>query len=41
MPPDTKNATPEFPLDELLIFIGHRDDASAEADAIISHLFVG
>ncbi len=35
MPPDTRNATPEFPEDELLIFIGHSDDASAEANAIL------
>ncbi|MFZ4526702.1 MAG: NACHT domain-containing protein, partial [Chlorobium sp.] len=34
MQPDTRNATPEFPEDELLIFIGHSDDASAEALAI-------
>lgn len=35
MQPDTRNATPEFPPDELLIFIGHSDDASAEALAIV------
>ena len=35
MQPDTRNATPEFPPDELLIFIGHSDDASAEADAML------
>ena len=35
MPPDPKNATPEFPPDELLIFIGHSDDASTEANAIL------
>ena len=35
MKPDTRNATPEFPEDELLIFIGHSDDASAEAKAIL------
>jgi len=34
MQPDTRNATPEFPPDELLIFIGHSDDASAEAEAL-------
>ncbi len=36
MQPDTRNATPEFSEDELLIFIGHSDDASAEAEAIMS-----
>ena len=35
MPPVTKKATTEFPPDELLIFIGHSDDASAEANAIL------
>jgi hypothetical protein len=30
-----KHLSPEFPLDELLIFIGHSDDAKAEADAIL------
>jgi len=38
MQPDTKTtvpASPEFPKDELLIFIGHSDDASAEANAIL------
>ncbi len=35
MPPDTQNATHEFPLDELLIFIGHSDDASVEANAVL------
>ncbi len=35
MQPVTKNAMPEFPPDELLIFIGHSDDASAEANAIL------
>ena len=45
MPSDIKNTSPEFPPDELLIFIGHSDDASAEANAIkaleseIAHLF--
>ncbi|MGB7511649.1 MAG: hypothetical protein WBP54_10215 [Pelodictyon phaeoclathratiforme] len=34
MQPDTRNATPEFPPDELLVFIGHSDDASAEAEAL-------
>lgn len=34
MPSDIKNTSPEFPPDELLIFIGHSDDASAEANAI-------
>jgi hypothetical protein len=39
MQPDTKASLPassEFPPDELLIFIGHSDDASAEVDAIKS-----
>jgi formylglycine-generating enzyme required for sulfatase activity/energy-coupling factor transporter ATP-binding protein EcfA2 len=35
MQPDTRNATPEFPPDELLIFIGHSDDAMVEANAIL------
>ncbi len=35
MQPDTRNTSPEFPPDELLIFIGHSDDASAEANAIL------
>jgi formylglycine-generating enzyme required for sulfatase activity/energy-coupling factor transporter ATP-binding protein EcfA2 len=38
MQPDTKTtvpASPEFPKDELLIFIGHSDDASTEANAIL------
>ncbi len=35
MQPDTRNTSPEFPEDELLIFIGHSDDASAEALAIV------
>ena len=36
MQPDSGNATPEFSPDELLIFIGYSDDASAEVDAIKS-----
>ena len=36
MQQDTSNATTKYPLDELLIFIGHSDDASAEALAIKS-----
>ena len=33
--PDTIKGFSEFPPDELLIFIGHSDDASAEANAIL------
>ena len=39
MQPESKHMLsefPEFPPDELLIFIGHSDDASAEAKAIKS-----
>ena len=34
MQPATNNATLESPPDELLIFIGHSDDAAVEAQAI-------
>ena len=36
MKPDTNKGFPEFPPDELLIFIGHSDDASAEVEAVMS-----
>ncbi len=35
MQPDSKHISNEFPPDELLIFMGHSDDASAEAGAIL------
>ena len=35
MKSNTKHVSPEFPSDELLIFIGHSDDAAAEALAIV------
>ena len=35
MKSNTKHVHPEFPSDELLIFIGHSDDAAAEAGAIL------
>ena len=34
MPPESPQVSSEFPPGELLIFIGHSDDASTEADAI-------
>jgi len=34
MPPESPQVSSEFPPDELLIFIGHSDDALAEAEAI-------
>ncbi len=35
MSSDTQKSSPEFPPHELLIFIGHSDDASVEANAIL------
>ena len=35
MSSDTQKSSPEFPSHELLIFIGHSDDASVEANAIL------
>jgi hypothetical protein len=35
MKSNAQHVSPEFPPDELLIFMGHSDDASAEAGAIL------